>query len=221
MESRCVHVSHIFLVNFLFTLSATALAEAQKKALVSALYIFGDSTIDPGNNNGLDTIIKANFPPYGRDFLNRRPTGRFTDGKLVTDILSELAALPDLLPAYLDPEFRGEKLLTGASFGSSGSGYAHSTALDVLAILQNVYSEGCTKLVIIGLPPFGCLPLQITLHNLLENTCVEEFNEDAMSFNTKIKTLAEKMVLNHRGLQIVYLDIYDTLADIVNYPFKY
>ncbi|KAH9302852.1 hypothetical protein KI387_014435, partial [Taxus chinensis] len=39
----------------------------------------------------------------------------------------ELLGLPDLLPASLDPEFQGEKLLTGASFGSSGSGYADST----------------------------------------------------------------------------------------------
>jgi len=55
--------------------------------IVSAVYIFGDSTADPGNNNGLATIFKANFPPYGRDFEDHKPTGRFTNGKLVTDIL--------------------------------------------------------------------------------------------------------------------------------------
>ena len=54
--------------------------------LVSAIYIFGDSTADPGNNDGLATIFKADFPPYGRDLGNHKPTGRFTNGKLVTDI---------------------------------------------------------------------------------------------------------------------------------------
>jgi hypothetical protein len=57
------------------------------KPMVSASYIFGDSTADPGNNDGLATIFKTNFPPYGRDLADQKPTGRFTNGKLVTDIL--------------------------------------------------------------------------------------------------------------------------------------
>lgn len=57
---------------------------------VPALFIFGDSVVDAGNNNELLTIIKANFPPYGRDFLNQRATGRFTNGQLVTDIIGNI-----------------------------------------------------------------------------------------------------------------------------------
>lgn len=53
--------------------------------LVPALCIFGDSVVDVGNNNNLSTLIKANFPPYGRDFVTHRPTGRFCNGKLATD----------------------------------------------------------------------------------------------------------------------------------------
>lgn len=53
--------------------------------LVPALCIFGDSVVDVGNNNNLSTIIKANFPPYGRDFVTHKPTGRFCNGKLATD----------------------------------------------------------------------------------------------------------------------------------------
>lgn len=53
--------------------------------LVPALIIFGDSVVDVGNNNNLNTVVKANFPPYGRDFVNHRPTGRFCNGKLATD----------------------------------------------------------------------------------------------------------------------------------------
>lgn len=53
--------------------------------LVPALNIFGDSVVDVGNNNKLQTLIKANFPPYGRDFVNHKPTGRFCNGKLATD----------------------------------------------------------------------------------------------------------------------------------------
>ena len=53
--------------------------------LVPALIIFGDSVVDVGNNNNLFTLVKANFPPYGRDFVTHRPTGRFCNGKLATD----------------------------------------------------------------------------------------------------------------------------------------
>ncbi|KAH9302866.1 hypothetical protein KI387_014449, partial [Taxus chinensis] len=40
-----------------------------------------------------------------------------------------LVGLPDVLPANLDPEFTGQKLLTGASFGSAGAGIDDSTSL--------------------------------------------------------------------------------------------
>lgn len=57
----------------------------QGDPLVPALCIFGDSVVDVGNNNRLLTVVKANFPPYGRDFAGHRPTGRFCNGKLATD----------------------------------------------------------------------------------------------------------------------------------------
>lgn len=54
--------------------------------LVPAIITFGDSAVDVGNNNYLPTIFKADYPPYGRDFTNHQPTGRFCNGKLATDI---------------------------------------------------------------------------------------------------------------------------------------
>ncbi|KAL5707561.1 hypothetical protein ACHQM5_018451 [Ranunculus cassubicifolius] len=54
--------------------------------LVPAIITFGDSAVDVGNNDYLSTIFKANYPPYGRDFSNKKPTGRFCNGKLATDI---------------------------------------------------------------------------------------------------------------------------------------
>ncbi|KAL3535112.1 hypothetical protein ACH5RR_003573 [Cinchona calisaya] len=61
--------------------------------LVPALYLFGDSIVDVGNNNYLETLIKANFPPYGRDFINHTATGRFCNGKLARDFISENLSL--------------------------------------------------------------------------------------------------------------------------------
>lgn len=64
---------------------AISMGAANGDPLVPALCIFGDSVVDVGNNNNLQTLIKANFPPYGRDFVNHKPTGRFCNGKLATD----------------------------------------------------------------------------------------------------------------------------------------
>lgn len=56
------------------------------QALVPGVMIFGDSVVDAGNNNRLATLVRADFPPYGRDFpATHAPTGRFCNGKLATD----------------------------------------------------------------------------------------------------------------------------------------
>ncbi|KAK9921110.1 hypothetical protein M0R45_029637 [Rubus argutus] len=96
--------------------------------LVPALIIFGDSVVDVGNNNNLNTVVKANFPPYGRDFVNHRPTGRFCNGKLATDFTAENLGFTSYPPAYLSQEASGKNLLTGVNFASAASGYYDPTA---------------------------------------------------------------------------------------------
>lgn len=65
--------------------AATATATA-------ALFIFGDSFFDPGNNNYINTttLDQANFSPYGESYF-RRPTGRFSDGRLISDFIGKRA----------------------------------------------------------------------------------------------------------------------------------
>ncbi|CAL5354921.1 unnamed protein product [Camellia sinensis] len=53
---------------------------------VAALYVFGDSTVDAGNNNYVHKAARANSLPYGIDF-NNTPTGRFTNGKTIADFI--------------------------------------------------------------------------------------------------------------------------------------
>jgi hypothetical protein len=53
---------------------------------VPCYFIFGDSLVDNGNNNGLATMAKANYPPYGIDFPNG-PTGRFCNGRTMADFI--------------------------------------------------------------------------------------------------------------------------------------
>ena len=52
-----------------------------------AVIAFGDSIVDQGTNNYINTVIKCNFPPYGLDFMGSTPTGRFSNAKTPLDLL--------------------------------------------------------------------------------------------------------------------------------------
>ncbi|KAL0827176.1 hypothetical protein Bca101_050853 [Brassica carinata] len=95
----------------------------QRKQPVSAILVFGDSTVDPGNNNYIPTAFKCNFPPYGLDFKNSIPTGRFCNGRLVTDFIGSYIGVKEFVPAYLDPNLGINDLMSGVSFASAGSGF--------------------------------------------------------------------------------------------------
>uniref|UniRef100_A0A0D9WKR9 Uncharacterized protein n=1 Tax=Leersia perrieri TaxID=77586 RepID=A0A0D9WKR9_9ORYZ len=99
----------------------------------STLLVFGDSTVDPGNNNHLLTKAKANFLPYGVSFLDAygrspTPTGRFSNGRLPTDMLAEKLGIARSIPGFFDPTLKLSQLINGVSFASAGSGYDHATA---------------------------------------------------------------------------------------------
>ncbi|GFP95746.1 GDSL esterase/lipase at5g18430 [Phtheirospermum japonicum] len=55
-----------------------------------AFFVFGDSLVDNGNNNYLATTARADAPPYGIDYPSHRPTGRFSNGLNIPDILSKV-----------------------------------------------------------------------------------------------------------------------------------
>ncbi|KAI3420673.1 Lipase_GDSL domain-containing protein, partial [Psidium guajava] len=104
-------------------LAAASAPSNRSSPPVPAVIVFGDSIVDPGNNNGIKTIVKCDFPPYGRDFTGGKPTGRFCNGRVPSDLLVEAFGVKRYLPAYLDPSLELEDLLSGVSFASGASGF--------------------------------------------------------------------------------------------------
>ncbi|KAJ9190457.1 hypothetical protein P3X46_001659 [Hevea brasiliensis] len=83
-----------------------------------ALFIFGDSLFDSGNNNYLKNAIgRANFWPYGETFF-KQTAGRFSDGRLISDFIAEYLKLP-LIPPYLQPGIH--QFTDGVNFASGGA----------------------------------------------------------------------------------------------------
>lgn len=95
---------------------------------VPAVIVFGDSTADTGNNNFIRTLFRGNYPPYGRDYAGGVATGRFSNGRLAADFVSEALGLPPAVPAYLEPGCSIHRLASGVSFASAGSGLDDVTA---------------------------------------------------------------------------------------------
>lgn len=120
---------------------------------IPAVFVFGDSVVDTGNNNNLVTIAKSNYPPYGQDFMGGKPTGRFSNGKVPSDLIVEELGIKGVLPAYLDPNLKPEDLLTGVNFASGAAGYDPLTSQlsNVLSLSKQLelFQEYVKKLKII------------------------------------------------------------------------
>ncbi|PPD89899.1 hypothetical protein ES288_D04G084700v1 [Gossypium darwinii] len=291
--------SNLFMVALLLvsmTIINTSGASAGTNPKFPAIIIFGDSTVDPGNNNYIDTIFKGNVAPYGINFPGHVPTGRFSDGKLVTDFVASSLGIKDAVPPFLDPNLSDDDLRTGVSFASAGSGYDDLTTLlsNVITVsrqvemfrsyieklkgivgdeeanniiaqalvvvsagtndlifnffdiptrrlefdisgyqsfllqrledfVKQIYDLGCRNIVVAGLPPVGCLPVQMTvrLENPMNRQCLEDQNSDARSYNEKLVKLLPEIQAELPRSKLVYADIYHPLMDMIIHPQQY
>jgi GDSL-like Lipase/Acylhydrolase len=113
-------------------------SEAASSFDVPAMFAFGDSTLDTGNNNDLATFARSNFAPYGESFPDKKPTGRFSDGKIVPDFIVSALNLSDSLPAYAGHRITANDI--GVCFASAATGLDDDTAAttNVLTIAEQV-----------------------------------------------------------------------------------
>ncbi|KAF7119929.1 hypothetical protein RHSIM_Rhsim13G0063800 [Rhododendron simsii] len=140
--------------------------------------------------------MKSNHPPYGKDFLGHVATGRFSDGKIISDFAASILGIKDTVPRFLDPKLSDEDIRTGT------------------------IPSGDRSIVVAGLPPIGCLPLQITVKLHLLRTCVDQQNSDAKSYNQKLASQIPRLESSLPESKIIYADIYTPLSDMDN-PHKY
>lgn len=84
MDIRSIKLMILIILAIIFSSTRVASVVANSPQ-VSAIFAFGDSLTDPGNNNYLNSIAKANYVPYGIDLDG--PTGRFCNGKTAVDYI--------------------------------------------------------------------------------------------------------------------------------------
>ncbi|CAI0419416.1 unnamed protein product [Linum tenue] len=107
-----------------------------QEAQVPCFFIFGDSLVDNGNNNGMLTLARANYGPYGIDFP-LGATGRFTNGQTYVDALGARVYIGITRPArllgfqnFIPPFARARaprEVLRGVNFASGAAGIREET----------------------------------------------------------------------------------------------
>ncbi|XP_058201342.1 GDSL esterase/lipase At5g45670-like [Rhododendron vialii] len=109
----------ILLVVSVLPLVSILIPLANAKPQVPCYFIFGDSLVDNGNNNDLETLAKANHVPYGIDFP-AGPTGRFSNGRTMADFLAQLLGFDKFIPPFSTAI--GTEILMGVNYASAGAG---------------------------------------------------------------------------------------------------
>ncbi|KAJ3669037.1 hypothetical protein LUZ60_010987 [Juncus effusus] len=101
--------------------------------------------------------------------------------------------------------------------------------------LQQLHALGVRNFAMTGLPPLGCVPIQMSLEavksgpitlipKILKPTCVSEKNDDATRYNIKLQRMLEDLQKQFNVIEkskVVYIDIYTPLFDMATNPAKY
>ena len=88
--------------------------------------MFGSSLFDNGNNNFVETMVKADYLPYGLYFPHG-PSGRFTNGKTFIYVLGELLNISAIISPFNDLSTKGNCTAVGVNYACSGSGILDET----------------------------------------------------------------------------------------------
>ncbi|KAG5409999.1 hypothetical protein IGI04_006318 [Brassica rapa subsp. trilocularis] len=196
-------------------------------------FIFGDSLSDVGNNRNLPrSLAQANLPFYGIDFGNGLPNGRFTNGRTVSDIISDKIGLPRPL-AFLDPSMNEDVILAnGVNYASGGGGILNETGgyfiqkfslwkqIELFQGTQDVlHSLGARKLMVFGLGPMGCIPLQRALS--LDGKCQNKASSLAVRFNKAATTMLKDLETKLPNANYKFGEAYNLVNDVITNPQKY
>nr|KYP73079.1 GDSL esterase/lipase At2g40250 family [Cajanus cajan] len=247
---------------FFILLSLCMLNSVTTASNVTAIFAFGDSTVDSGNNNHFNTLFRSDHLPYGRDFPTHLPTGSFACGGAGLDpntvALAKVFGLSTQYGLFEQAMRRissvyGEEKATNIvenalfviSIGTNDmlynvylspvritrygsiSSYQDFMLQNLDAFIQRLYAAGARRILVAGLPPIGCLPIEITLTSMLpsqhwlQRLCNIQQNLDSKGYNNKLQSHIHLLQSTLTAAKIAYFDIYKPILDMVRNPAKY
>ncbi|XP_028763468.1 GDSL esterase/lipase At1g74460-like [Neltuma alba] len=118
----------------------------------------------------------------------------------------------DFINNYLMPVYRDSWTYNDKTFVE----YLMTTLGDQIKIL---HSLGARQLMVFGLGPMGCIPLQRVLST--SGNCQEKTNNLAKSFNKAVSKLVDDLVAQLPNSSYRFGDAYDVVDDVISNPSKY
>ncbi|KAK1260396.1 GDSL esterase/lipase [Acorus gramineus] len=230
----------------LLTCLASMAALISKGEAARAFFVFGDSLVDNGNNDFLFTTARADAYPYGIDTPSHRPTGRFSNGKNIPDIISEQLGAEPTLP-YLSPQLQGQRLLVGANFASAGIGILNDTGIQFLNIIRigrqlqyfqqyqqrlsmvvgyaeaqrvRLYNLGARRVLVTGTGPLGCVPAELAMRSR-DGNCDVELQRAAGLFNPQLVNIINELNQEAGAEVFVSANAFDMHMDYITNPQQY
>ncbi|XP_047267807.1 GDSL esterase/lipase At1g71250-like isoform X2 [Capsicum annuum] len=199
---------------------------------IKGMFVFGSSLVDNGNNNFLEKCkAKANYLPYGVDYA-KGPTGRFTNGKNVIDLLGDHLKLPSL-PTFKDPSTKGNVILQGNDFSlnffknfphnnATLTGFISKLITGLSQQIQRLYDMGARKFVVMSVYPNGCSPtVRARVPIPVPTGCIHTINVPLSLYNTNLKSLLDYMMQKMPDSKFVYVDVFNIIKNIVQTPSQY
>ncbi|KAG6470355.1 hypothetical protein ZIOFF_071423 [Zingiber officinale] len=113
-----------FAISLLLLAQIPTIAPAATKPVI---FVFGDSLSDAGNNNHFPySLARSDFPWYGIDYFSGLPTGRFTNGRTIGDIVAAKLGVPSP-PPFMSVSINDDAILHGVNYASGGAGILNET----------------------------------------------------------------------------------------------
>ncbi|XP_050383855.1 GDSL esterase/lipase 4-like isoform X4 [Argentina anserina] len=243
----------VLLLVTVFTLSPDSsfcsAAHQSKPQHKAALFVFGDSLFDSGNNQYLNASsgmgAGSTKLPYGETYF-KHATGRVSDGRIVPDFidfptqLSYFKAMEKSLRQRLG-EKETRKLLGRAVYLFSIGGndyfsyasknpkalqiykrqYVAMVIKNMISALKEIYNLGGRKIAFQNVGPLGCVPATKAMNPSLGSKCSEEPLTLARLHNRVLFSYFEKLEKSLPGFKFSIFDYYNALGDRINNPSKY
>ncbi|XP_056164509.1 acetylajmalan esterase-like isoform X2 [Syzygium oleosum] len=236
-----LHFLLLTITSFLCFSTGRVHGEAARPCPINAIYQFGDSTSDTGNLIRMvgpnDTGSQAARLPYGETL--GKPTGRFSDGRLIVDYFAMALGLP-LVNPYLGKNLSFEH---GVNFAVAGSTVLNSSfyaarnvtvpASDVplrlqlnwfrnhlnstcgSQIVQELIKLGASKVVVFGDFAIGCSPIYLSIFKSNDSNayddkgCLKAYNAFSQFRNIYVQVALAKLRQEFPRATILYGDYYN------------
>ncbi|KAL1197744.1 GDSL esterase/lipase [Cardamine amara subsp. amara] len=180
--------------------------------LKGVIFASGGSGYDPLTSTLLSVVSMSDQLKYFQEYLSKVKQ-HFGEEKvkfiLEKSVFLVVSSSNDLSATYLVRSFEYDR-----------NSYAEYLVELASKFIKELSGLGAKTIGVFSGVPVGCVPAQRTLFGGFERECFEDLNNMALYFNSKLSSSLDALNKKLPG-KIIFIDVYETLLDIIKKPTKY